>query len=201
MQHKYTDEQREFIEKNYVGRGSAELTEMFNAQFELELKTSQIKSYKSNHNFNSGLDGRFKSGSIPINKGVKGVHIKGTEKTWFKKGHKPSNWVPIGNERITKDGYVQIKIQEGKFQHNWRGKHIIIWEEHNGSVPKGHKIIFGDGNKRNFDITNLICVTDAQMARLNQYHLIQKDADLTRTALIIIDLKNKISKKNKIIVK
>ncbi|HBB28619.1 MAG TPA: HNH endonuclease [Clostridiales bacterium] len=197
MQHKYTDEQRELITLNYLGKGNAELPAMFNAQFGLELKISQIKAYKNRHKLNSGLNGRFKPGSIPPNKGVKGVHVKGTEKTWFKKGSKPPNWVPIGSERITKDGYIQIKIQEGKFQHNWRGKHILIWEEHNGQLPKGHAILFGDGDKRNFSPDNLILVSRAQLARLNQNNLIQKDADLTRTALIIVDLKDKISEKIK----
>ncbi len=197
MQHKYTDEQREFITMNYIGKGNAELTEMFNTKFDLELKTSQIKAYKNRYNLNSGLDGRFKPGAVPANKGKKGIRIKGTEKTWFKKGSKPPNWVPIGSERISKDGYIQIKIQEGQFQNNWRGKHILIWEDHNGPLPKSHAIIFGDGDKRNFSLDNLVLVSRAQLVKLNQYGLIQKDADLTRTALIIVDLKSKISEKNK----
>jgi len=121
----------------------------------------------------------------------------GPNKTSFKKGHKPHNWVPIGSERITKDGYVQIKIQEGKFQKNWRGKHILVWEEHNGPVPEGHAVIFGDGNNRNFDIDNLILVSRAQLLKLNQQGLIKNDADLTRTGVIIADLQMKISERSK----
>ncbi len=195
MQHKYTNEEKRFLTDNVIGRSYLELTEMFNANFGTDLKETTIGATIKRLGLKNGRDCRIKPGNVPLNKGTKG--LTGANKTSFKKGQKPPNWVPIGSERITKDGYIQIKIQEGKNQHNWRGKHILIWEEYNGPVPKGHKIIFGDGNKCNFDINNLILVTNAQMARLNQYNLIQKDADLTRSALVIVDIKNKISEKSK----
>lgn len=132
------------------------------------------------------------TGSHPWNKGKKGISYEGMKATQFKKGHKPHNWVPVGSERITPDGYVQIKVQEGKKQHNWKGKHILIWEAANGPVPKGHVIIFGDGNKRNFDLNNLLLVSRKQLVRLNQKNLIANDAELTKTGIIIADIYNKI---------
>ncbi len=195
MQHNYTEKQKKFLSEHVIGCSYLELTQLFNQEFGTDLKLTTISATIKRLGLKNGRDCRIKPGNVPQNKGTKG--LTGANKTSFKKGNRPPNWVPIGSERITKDGYIQVKIQEGKFQHNWRGKHILIWEEHNGSVPKGHKIIFGDGDKRNFDINNLILVTNAQMARLNQYDLIQNDADLTRTALVIVDLKSKISEKSK----
>lgn len=149
----------------------------------------KLKLLKKNHGFSSGLDGRFTPGSIPYNKGKKGVG--GWEPTQFKKGNRPWNYQPIGSERVNGDGYVDIKIAD---PNKWKGKHILIWEEHNGPVPKGYAIIFGDGNRRNFNLDNLICVSRHQLLILNRNNLIQKDADLTRTGVIIADLHQMINK-------
>ncbi|HDK7162121.1 TPA: HNH endonuclease [Clostridium botulinum] len=192
MAYQYTKEQIKFITKNVKGRSNRELTEMFNNNFGLDLKISQIKSFKKNHKLDSGLDGRFKPGHIPFNKGIKGVYAKGCEKTWFKKGSTPINHRPVGSERITVDGYTEIKVEE---PNKWRLKQQLIWEKYNGPVPKGYVVIFGDGNQHNFNPDNLILVSRQQLLILNRNKLIQKDADLTRTAIIIADLHQKISQR------
>lgn len=189
MAHKYTEEQAKFIIENVVGIGNAELTKMFNKHFNLNLKVSQIKAFKHNKKLSSGLDGRFLKGHIPANKGIKGVIYEGCKKTWFKKGNKPVNHKPIGSERVNVDGYTEIKIAE---PNKWRLKHRIIWEEHKGPIPRNHNVIFGDGDKSNLDINNLVLVSKKQLLTLNRNNLIQNDADLTKTAVIIADLYNKI---------
>lgn len=195
MGHKYTDKQVEFIKKNVKGITNKYLTELFNKKFNTNLKLQQIKSFKANRGLKSELDCRFKKGNIPVNKGKKG--LCGANRTSFKKGNKSYNRVPIGSKRITKDGYIQIKIQDGKLQNNWKGKHIIIWEKHNGPLPKGHAIIFGDGNKRNFNIDNLILVSRYQLLLLNQHNLIKNDTNLTKVAVNIVDLEIKIKERSK----
>lgn len=203
----YTEEHKQYIRDHVAGRRFPELTEMFNNQFSTDLKVTTIKSLVYRLGLGNGLNGaslseagkttQFKKGHTPHNKGKKGVCAAGCEKTWFKKGHRPLNWVPIGSERISKDGYIEVKIQDGQLQKNWRGKHILIWEKENGPLPEGHAIVFGDRDKRNFDIDNLICVSRAQLARLNQNGLIQNDADLTRTGIVIADVITKINKRKK----
>ena len=195
MAKKYTKEHIEYLREITPGRTNKEITKMFNEKFNLNISEKAIAQARKRRGIKTGSDGRFKKGQTPWNKGKKG--FMGPNKTSFKKGHKPHNWVPIGSERITKDGYIEIKIQEGKFQKNWRGKHILVWEEHNGPVPEGHAVIFGDGNNRNFDIDNLILVSRAQLLKLNQQGLIKNDADLTRTGVIIADLQMKISERSK----
>lgn len=100
--------------------------------------------------------------------------------------------MPVGSERVNSDGYVDIKISD---PNKWKGKHILIWEKENGPVPKGHCVIFGDGNNRNFDSNNLILVSRQQLIVLNKNNLIQSDADLTRTGVIIADLYQKINER------
>ncbi|MCL4441540.1 MAG: HNH endonuclease [Firmicutes bacterium] len=197
--HLFTPDQAAFLAENVDGRSSQELRDLLNAHFGLNLTLAQIKAYKKNHGLTSGLSGRFRPGHVPANKGRKGVFLGGqvAEACQFKKGHKAHNWVPIGSERVNGDGYVDIKIADGQLQKNWKGKHILIWEERNGPVPPGYAVIFGDGNRRNFDPNNLILVSRAQLAVVNKNRLIQDDADLTRTGIIVADIYRKIGERKK----
>lgn len=181
-----------FIEQHVSGRSSQELAELVNRRFNLKLTCAQIKSFKKNHKLSSGLDGRFTKGHVPANKGEKKWY-PGGEATQFQKGQMPHNYKPIGVERVNAEGYVDIKIQDGKAHRNWRGKHLLVWEEHHGPVPRGHAVIFGDGNRRNFEPDNLILVSREQLAVLNKKNLIQHNAELTRTGIIIANVFRKIS--------
>lgn len=192
MVHKFTQDEAKFIEEHVEGRSNLELTEIFKAHFCLELCIRQIKAYKKNHSLSSGFDGRFCQGHTPFNKGRKGAD--GWEPTQFKKGNKPWNCQPVGSKRVNGDGYVDIKIAD---PNKWKGKHILIWEGANGPVPKGHVVIFGDRNKLNFELDNLILVSRKQLVRLNKLNLIKNDAKLTRTGIIIADIYNKIGESKK----
>ena len=196
-QHKYTPEQIEFIRENIKNMIWKELTMKFNETYGTNLSYKALAATGKRYKIQTGRTGQFPKGLTPWNKGMKGLSFPGMEATQFKPGNVPHTWVPIGSERITKDGYIQVKIQDGKKQKNWRGKHILIWEAANGPLPEGHAIIFGDGNKRNFDPANLLLVSRAQLARMNQRGLIQDDAELTKTGILIADIYNKIGEKKK----
>lgn len=61
----------------------------------------------------------------------------------------------------------------------------------------GYKVIFADRNKRNFDLDNLILVTDSEALIMNTNKLIYEDAELTKTGSLIakvIDKTNKLKK-------
>lgn len=189
MPHQYTPEQRKFIKCNAPGMGNEKLTNLFNEHFKLVLSLDQIKGFKKNNKISSGLDGRFNKGCTPFNKGKKKYWIGG-EKTQFKAGNRPHNYKPIGTERVNGDDYVDIKIED---PNKWKGKHILTWEYHNGPVPKGCVIIFGDGNRRNFDLDNLIMISRKQLSTLNKHGLIQNNAYHTRTGIIMADIIQKIS--------
>lgn len=190
--HRFTPEQIEFIKTNVVGNGRAELTTLFNNRFQMRLGKNQITAFVKNNKLNSGLDGRFKPGSIPFNKGKKGAC--GWEPTQFKKGNKPWNYKPVGTERVNCDGYVDVKIAD---PNKWRAKHVLIWEAANGQIPKGHALVFADGDKLHVSLDNLILVTRGQLARLNQNHLIQNDPELTKSGVIIADIITKCAERKK----
>ena len=197
--HKYTAEHIDFLVSVIPDHSYQEIIKLFYERFKIQLSFNQIKCFIGNRKLNTGRTGCFPKGHTPFNKGKKGLTTGGVQ-TQFKKGHMPHNHLPVGSERVrtshperrTKDDYIDVKVAE---PNKWRGKHIVIWEEHNGPVPKGHAVIFGDGDNRNFDPNNLILVSRKQLAILNKKKLIQNDADLTRTAVIITDISLKIREK------
>ena len=197
--HKFSEEQIQFIREIAPGKYTTEITEMFNKQFNLELKVSQIESCKRNHNIKSGIDSRFKKGNIPVNKGKKGSmspeQYKKCQATMFKKGNIPANRRPIGSERLDKNGYILIKIQDGHKTKNWTRKHRYLYEQAYGNVPKGYKVIFADGNIRNFDLENLILVSDAEELIMNRNKLFKKDTELTKAGVVVAKLLDKVNKR------
>lgn len=191
----FTKEQIAFIETHVKGASNQHLADSVNATFGLSITAKQMNTWKKNHGHTSGLDARFKKGSTPPNKGTKGLYNVGGNKTSFKKGIVPHNYMPVGSERVNSDGYVDIKVAD---PNKWRAKHILIWEAHHGhAVPKGHVVIFGDRNPRNFEPGNLILVSHAQLAVLNRKKLIQNDTDLTRSSVVLADIYLKISQRKK----
>ena len=58
-------------------------------------------------------------------------------------------------------------------------------------------MIFADGDKTNITLDNLLLITDAQMARLNQNHLIQPDKELTVAGLLVCDVISKAALRKK----
>jgi len=185
--HRYTEEQQVFIKEHVQGRTTEELNDLVNERFGINLSTGQIRAYKKNNKLLSGVDAKFKRGRTSHNKGKSGGGWKPTE---FKKGHRPYNYMPVGSERVNGDGYVDIKIAD---PNKWRAKHLIVWEAAHGPVPKGHVILFGDQDRHNFDLDNLILISKQQLMRLNRKKLIQRDADLTRSAILVTDLIHKVT--------
>lgn len=116
-------------------------------------------------------DSQIKKGTIPPNKGKKlspEMRAK-LEPTFFKKGNVPVNIVPIGTERITDDGYIEIKVKDCSLQKNWKLKHRIVWEKHNGPIPKDYNVQFKDGNRQNVAIDNLYIISRRDQLKKNGY--------------------------------
>jgi len=192
---KYTPEMKEFIKQKVSGKTCPELTWMFNEHFGTNVGVNQIRAYMKNYGLKNGVNTRFKKGHITHNKGEKGICYKGCEKTWFPKGHTPHNHKPVGSERISKDGYIEVKIAEPKM---WRLKHNVVWEKAYGKVPKNHAIILLDGNKLNTDISNLKLITRSELLIMNRYRLFAPDADITDTTsnlAKLVDARNKARKR------
>lgn len=184
---------KQFILDNYKGRYNQELADLFNQKFNTKITSRTIKSYKANNKLNSGLTGKFRKGQTPHNKGKKmpkEVYEK-VKHTMFAKGNVPPNHRPVGSERISKDGYIEVKVAE---PNKWRLKQRVVYEEAKGKIPEGCTIIFLDGNKRNFDIDNLRCITRSELLYLNCNGL-NNSNEITETGILMARLDRTKNKK------
>lgn len=188
MKNKYTDSQLQFIRDNVVNT-EKELVRLFNENFEVKINVSILENLKTKLGIKSGLvGGQFQKGNISHNKGKKWCEFmsaqgqENSRKTCFKKGNIPHNHKLIGSERITKYGYIEIKIAE---PNKWQLKHRYIYEQAYGAIPKGNKLIFLDGNKLNISLDNLQVISNEQSLIMNQKHYFTSNKDLTQTGIIV----------------
>ena len=191
-QHKWTDEEKEYLASIVKGSTYKEITKQMNDKFEYNFSEEQIKGMMYRNKLTTGTGGYFKKGSTPWNKGLKGY--MGANKTSFKKGTIPPNQVPIGTESITKGGYIKVKVGE---PNKWKLKQRYIYEQHHGEIPNNCNVIFADKNIRNFDINNLVLVSKAEMLILNKNKLIFEDKELTKVGVNIAKVIDKAKKRSK----
>lgn len=188
---KWSDEEKEYLKKITPGHHYIEIANMMNKKFNREFTVDTIKNAIGRYKLNTGFNGRFKKGSVPHNKGKKGLYYKGCEKTWFKKGQVSINHKPVGSERIDLDGYTLIKVAE---PNKWKLKHRVIYEKAYGPIPPNMAVIFLDKNKRNFNINNLALVSREELAIINKNNFIKENAALSRAGVNVAKIKNKINK-------
>lgn len=118
-----------------------------------------------------GASARFPKGHSPWNKGISHTAGGRSAETRFAKGNKPHNWLPVGSERVSKDGYLQRKMTDTGYPPlDWVAVHILTWEEHNGPLPKGYAVVFKDGDRRNFAPDNLECISRKELMQRNSLH-------------------------------
>lgn len=175
----FNQEQEKFIRANSNGRGNKELSDLLNKEFGLSISPKQLANWRGNHNVRSCTS------IYGWKKGKKaGVD--------FKPQKEFRNSLPLGSEGETK-GVITVKIAPGK----WIPKHRFLWEKEHGSVPGGHVVIFADGNKRNFDMENLVLVSKKHLAILNKKRLLIGDKEIREMALNYAKLVEKIADKKK----
>ena len=195
--HKYTEEEHKFLQSFIPGHTYKEIVAEYNKRFDEPITETRVKGYMANHKINNGLTGRFKKGHIPANKGTHPPTVGRMAETQFKRGGLPPNTKPVGYERITKDGYVEVKIKmrpsHPSYNDNFKAKHHIVWEEAHGPIPKGYVVMFADGNKRNFDLDNLILASRAEVAAINTLKgVIKGKPELTKMIHKIVKVNLKI---------
>lgn len=199
----WTNEEIKTLKELYSNNTAKDIAErlnkkegsVYNKAFVLGLKKDEDFKRETSRQMalKNGSNSRFKKGLIPFNKGKKieeylpPEKIEKLKKTSFKKGNIPHNTKYDGYERISKDGYVEVRVAPGKFVL----KHRLIWEEHFGSIPKGKIIIFKDGDKTNLDISNLEMI-DREENAIRNNNLPGYPRELQKVDYLRVKLKNKI---------
>jgi len=121
-------------------------------------------------------ESRIKKGNCPPNKGrrqtefMSAAGIENTKATRFYKGHAPHNTKSDLCITIRADkrgiNYKFIRVELGK----WIPLHRFNWQQKNGVIPKGLKLIFKDGDTMNCDISNLELLTPGELMKRNSLH-------------------------------
>lgn len=132
---------------------------------------------------------RFQKGMTVWNKGMKGITIGGVE-TQFKKGQMPKNHKPVGSERFSKDGYLEVKVEEPR---KWKMKHVINWEQLHGKVPKGYIVVMKDKCRTNVSPENLELISRVENMKRNTIH--RYPPELKSAIRAVNKLKNTINEK------
>lgn len=166
--HKYTEKEELFLEKFSSLLTREQLTKAFNKEFNTKISVDAIAMRCWQKGLKPFDDGKFKKGGVPWAKckGGKDEYfsklIKGPNSGSFKKGNIPPSLKPVGTESYSKKYGIKVKTESG-----WKLKHILVWEENFGSVEKNEVVIFADGNKSNFDPSNLRKVSNRTFVRLH----------------------------------
>ena len=171
----YTTEQLEFLRANAEGRRYDELAVMFNRRFGTAVTRNMVGELCRRNGFPNGLSGLYQEG-----------HTTNL-------GRKFDRSLPDGSEFVNAAGYTILK-------HNgvWRGKHTVLWEQaHGRPVPEGHYIVFGDGNKRNFNVDNLFCVSPAQNGFRSVLGLKGESPELAEAGVALAKLYERINERKR----
>jgi hypothetical protein len=196
---KYHEKHLNYLRKIVPGKPFKTALIMFNKKFGFDIGIKAFGTLCKRYDIANGLCTTFQKGHVPFYKGKKGQYAPGCEVSWFKKGHMPENTMPLGSERLSKDGYIEVKYSNdgGPPNKRWKGKHRIIWERENGPISKGCAIIFLDGNKRNFKLNNLRMVSRGELAVLNHTHMLDADEEVVEANIEIAKIKVLISDKKR----
>jgi hypothetical protein len=143
---------------------------------------------------------RFQKGHVPANKGLRrpGWAPGRMRETQFKKGVRQGVAVrlykPIGTERISKDGYLERKVNDGlPLQARWRAVHLVLWESLHGPVPAGHAVTFKNGDRTDIRPDNLELLHRRDLMARNTVHNLPKP--LAQTVQLLGALRRKINRK------
>lgn len=174
-----------------------------------DVSPENLHALRVRRGWKTGRTGQFAKGCEPANKGKrcppgKGGRHPNARRTQFKQGHSPHNTKYLGHERISKDGYVEISVDEVNphtgYERRYVLKHRRLWEQANGPVPDGHALKCLDGNKTNCDPSNWVVVPRRVLALLTGRARLQYDhaAPEVRPAILTLaKLKHAAAQKKK----
>lgn len=144
---KYSEFEKLIVQNNYKTLGNKQIGEMIGRSADSVkcymrsngIKRTPAEVTKLRKKYNSG---QFLAGVIPHN----------------------SNY--NGHERITKDGYIEVRIRSGLY----RLKHLYNWEKIHGKLPKSYCLRCQDGNKLNTDASNWKLISRKENMLKNTIH-------------------------------
>ena len=196
----FTEEQQQKIRAEYLDKTNLQLAK------ELGCSDTTVSRFLKKNNLKLPKDviakrrmnGAFKNGNIPFNKGLKWTEymsdekIENLRKTIFKKGNKNGlkrNTYDVFYKKRYGERIKHIKIKDGVDIPYQR----YVWEQHHGPIPKDHNVIFKDGNTDNCDISNLECISNEEKMLRNSRHKYPKE--IIPSMALLCKLNKQLNKK------
>lgn len=94
---------------------------------------------------------------------------------------KPIWWVKVSNE-------ICAGENRRKAPYQWEKKHLLVWRGANGEIPKGHKVVFLNGDTTDCRLENLYLTSDAAHMVMIKRGWYSGNPELTKTALLCCEL-------------
>lgn len=157
----------------------------FCAAFSRDVSAANLHALRKRKGWSTGRSGCFVKGQVPPNKGKKcppgvGGRHPNAQRTQFRKGNLPHNANYLGHERISKDGYVEISVDEVNphtgFERRYVLKHRWLWEQQHGPVPEGMFLKCLDGDRTNTAPDNWELLPRATLPYLNGHRGLDYDS-------------------------
>jgi hypothetical protein len=180
-----------------------ELHAAFVAEFGHKISLHSFKQLCKRNGIMTGRTGQFVKGQKSFNAGKKRPSTGNMWKTQFKKGQRPANTKYAGHESISKDGYVQISVNETNphtgFERRYVLKHRWLWERKHGPIPEG-MVLKCKGDCLNTDPSNWELIPRGLLPRLNGKSGRNYDNapdDLKPTIMAVAKLEHQLREKNR----
>lgn len=100
----------------------------------------------------------------------------------------------INSERRNHDSIGTLKYHGTrqrayiKTDTGWKEASRVIWEQHNGPIPRGKQIIYLDNNPQNIDISNLAVLSRKEIGILTGTGMKSDDPEITKTSILWMQL-------------
>ena len=177
---RFTLSQKEFLVKHVRGKTFATLTMLFNKRFKTVFPERKIVSFCGKNGLRNGLPAGGQRAGISKRKDQKGMPFEiGAEiirKNTLRGKKREIVFIKVSNKGYTSDIGIGT----------WKRKHVFIWEQAYGKVPRGYNVVFLDGNKHNFQLDNLAIATVTEIRLLSEYKLWFNDIEATKTGLAVV---------------
>jgi hypothetical protein len=168
----WTQEERQWLIENFPLHGGLKCVDPFYAQFK-------------KHRTHRAIEAEARRLKLYVNEDVVIENRNYTRR------------VPIGT--IVDDGDGYLKIKTGKGSSGWERLHRHIYEKYNGQIPDGHKIVFLDGDKRNYNTDNMVTVPASYLALMNNLKMKSSNPQVTSTGIIWCELYEELKRQNALI--
>jgi ribosomal protein L44E len=186
--HTWTAEQDAFMREHYPNTSGSVIADALGLRLNQVYNRAQVLRIKKSDAWMAtelerqakrlaevGNQTRFQEGNKAWNKGIKGLMIGG-KATQFKKGNVPHTWRPIGHIKVDDDGYLKQKVtDDGLARFHYQFVHRMVWEASNGPIPKGHAVVFRNGDKSDVRLENLELIDRVELMRRNTIHQLPED--------------------------